>query len=177
MIMFLFFEKGMILMIVLLFLQMLSLLGIYAIESSLLSVKMNRQEWEHHIFLFDAKNQLLAIEKTLDPEKITCLIPITSTDDLLQKNKRWWKLMGCTGDHYFYVVEDEGVDACAMILHSKKKVAHYFRLMGYFFQDDANELFLQSTFVLPIEQSQSCEATMHDVSVGQQFSILLSQEA
>ncbi len=171
-------QQGLALITVLIFLQVLAVLGLYALEMSLLEEKMSRHSWQRQFALVAAEEALHRAEAEVDHGLPACQIPVTPTNELVTWSlAQWQSSISCAGNfstlQYYYVIEFLGKDNCADIKQSgyatKKITADYFRitLLITTLAHDA-EVMLQSTIVKPSDVSQTCHGTEHVVSVGRQ---------
>lgn len=170
-------------MIILLFLQISIILGLYIVQSSLLAQKMSRGQWQRHEALFMAENLLHEIEVNLIDNFRKCFIPIMSGSELLTKNLDWWQSsISCAGVldkkfKYYYVIEALGEDACAdvepfaaiNILNNLNKAVYYFRitLLIMDVKNNTREL-LQNTIIKLDNALHECSGRRHPVTLGMQ---------
>src|SRR5687768_17197867 len=109
-------SRGIILITVLLFLQILSLLGLCALQMALLEIKQNYAIRHHHLELNEAEYALKIVETQLQSGASSCLIPRMSTFEVISSLNSF---ATCTGNfqtfQYYYVIEFLGTDPCAYL--------------------------------------------------------------
>jgi Tfp pilus assembly protein PilX len=166
-------HNGYILIVVLLFLQLVTMLGMYALEAI----------WaEDRLTLFDMQKIRLShqlgylmtnIVQQSKQTQPSCLVQTISSEDLKSEPISWWKNASCAGVfqsiQYYYVVESLGEDSCAHIKQSRSIAADYYRitLLGLDNNNGAKQL-LQSTVVKAALQSHLCDGAVHLVDAGMQ---------
>jgi Tfp pilus assembly protein PilX len=166
-------ENGYILLIVLLFMQIGVLLGIYSLESCVIEFRVS-----HRVLQKQRMNRDLEYVMRGEEEKIrtfvpSCLVPIMSTSEITDQPLSWWRSQSCTGNFhsidYYYVLEPLGQDPCAHIKRTKDAMAGYYRLtMLGISQDSEIRVLLQSTIVRPDITAHQCNERIHLVSSGRQ---------
>lgn len=166
-------QRGIALLIVLLFLQIFALLGLYALENTVLAEKISRLHWHEQVTLATAENILEDIEKRLQADQMSCMIPATGSQDLLNRSfSEWPSLSTCTGNfhnlQYYYAVESLGQDPCATIGYTNK-IADYYRITLITLAKAADtKIMLQGTMVKPVKNEHECRGISHSVSIGLQ---------
>jgi len=168
-------EQGLVLIIVLIFLQILFLLGWSALTMNTLEIKMNRRIWQHFIMQNLAEQALMNAQRQIDEHLQDCMIAVT--DDLAKKPVDWWQAFpSCTDNFqtfaYYYLIEPLGEDPCAYVDDKGQEVSvDYFRLnlLGLS-QTHAISVRLQSTFIKPhVGATLGCHEAMHRVTIGRQM--------
>jgi Tfp pilus assembly protein PilX len=168
-------QFGFSLVIVLIFLLIFSMMGLSALEMSVMETKMSRDSWHHDQLLHEAEQALLEVESKEIKQPYFCSIPVISSQTLLAKPLSWWQsLVSCAGNfpmvQYYYVIESLGEDPCAYLDDPHLSV-DYFRvtLLGLQVNSGA-KIYLQSTLVLPHSgDSAGCNLMSHHVSAGRQM--------
>jgi len=168
-------QKGFVILIVLIFMQILILLGWYALENVLLLVKFSKNMVSHDALYHPAETILSQIELETISELPPCIIPFTESGRLTAKPLNWWQSsQTCSGNfrmfQYYYVVEPLVIDSCAVIEHVKARAA-YFRITLLLQSNTENaRIFLQSTIIRPSMNVllQQCEGSLHMVQAGRQ---------
>lgn len=166
--------QGMALITVLIFLQILTLLGLYAIRMAWLEIKQSHNAWYKHSIRNAADTILNEIENKTINVLPDCTIGPTTTAELLARPLSWWQTQTCTGNfktfRYYYVVEVLGGDACAIIqINPNKITTNYFRITLLCLAD-RSKLILQSTLALPnSDETLICDGIQHQVSRGRQM--------
>lgn len=111
--------KGFVLVIVLFFLQLFALIGLYALKETAGLVKVTNAAWQREVLLQDTLAILKRLESSLQP---VCFIPITIASDIIKKPTLWWQAHACSdkvsGIHYHYVIELLGKDIYRLTLLS-----------------------------------------------------------
>jgi Tfp pilus assembly protein PilX len=174
-------ESGLALMTVLIFLQIIAILGLFAVESAIETQKMARLDWEQTNIFLIVEQELHQIETQLIKSIPPCIIPVTTQSDLLNKPLSWWQSStACQGElqtfSYFYVIEKLGIDPCADLHSSEKSISQpkavaYMRinLLVLDKKKESKEV-LQSTVVtLDNAVSATCQGLRHPVFLGRQM--------
>lgn len=168
-------EKGLVLIIVLIFLQVLFLLGWCALQMNTLEIKMNHDAWVQFSMRSLSEQALSKVEMQIDGNLQNCKIPVTG--DLSTKSISWWQsVSSCAGNFqtfaYYYRVELLGEDPCAYLENEGQQVSvDYFRLtlLGLL-ETNKTTLLLQSTFIKPhVGATLGCHETAHHVTMGRQM--------
>jgi hypothetical protein len=168
---------GFTLISILIFFQLFSLFSLYGLMRASAIRKENNHIWQAYLLKLNAKNILSNLEK-LDLLRLKkCSIPIKPTTLLTKKDLYWWKLNTCKGSKdkliYYYAVESLGHDDCAIINLSQNntQIAHYYRITLFILSDKLMpaKYFMQSTIVLPENNTANCLHKIHRVSQGRQM--------
>lgn len=169
-------QRGMALLIVLLFLQIMTMLGLYSLSSSLLSEKMNSENWqkESTILVMDELLRTIAIQ--LQNEIPPCVMMKSNSLNLLTKSMDWWQSsITCKGcfhqEQYYYVIEQLGEDPCAQFAGKdmRQLAVHYFRIWLLTMVKKTNmKIILQSTVTRLFNRIAPCGRASYVVSIGQQ---------
>lgn len=166
-------QTGLILPIILVFLQILVLLILYTFGASVLATKTSHQLWQKELFLSDLTHILQVIEDDISRQMPVCVIAETPLEILQNEPESWWETQSCVGNfhtiHYYYVVEPLGEDLCAHIENAKGQVADYYRISLYGVDNQSgSKILVQSTQVIPLAELQKCTDHVHIVLRGQQ---------
>ena len=164
-------KAGFALIIVLLFLEIFSILSLYALENIVLEKRLADQFWRKHLMVMDAQTLLETLEKQIS-DNTSCLIPVSGVLELLAQTMPWWREVSCAGNfhllQYYYVIEDLSRNTCSYIEQveegSVKKVrAGYFRLTLYLVNPLSvkERVMLQSVVVVPVKVDEPCNGDMN----------------
>jgi hypothetical protein len=160
-------EKGMVLILVLLFMQIFAWLSLSMLENHIISVKMSRTLWQKHQTFIKAENILKQIENEVLQDTLNCVIPVTHYDILLSKSLDWWNEFGCGGIQekfqYSYVLE-KLASSCTLL---SSEVALHIRITLRI-QNLTNQTkeILQSTLVKIDNATQNCQGMPQDYIAG-----------
>lgn len=165
-------QKGMILIIVLVFMQLVAMFSWYALANILYAHKTSEMIKQHYQIFNTAVNILHQAGQDLVTTIPQCLISPVDQQQLLTKSIDWWQSdKTCAGNFqrfkYYYVVEALGDDPCASI-ENIGSTANYFRLTLFVSSPSHIKLFLQSTVIRPSDLRQQCQGQSHLVRVGPQ---------
>lgn len=169
-------QCGIALIIVLLFLQIMTMLGLYSLSSSLLSEKMNAESWQKESTIIIMDELLHAIAIKLQNEIPHCVIMKNDSLNLLVESMDWWQSSITCGGHfqqaqYYYVIEPLGEDPCAQIEGNdmRQLAVHYFRITLLTMVKKTNiKIILQSTVTRLFNRIAQCGRASHAVDLGQQ---------
>lgn len=157
-------QKGIILIIVLIMMQVFVVIGLCEIQMALLEYKRSASFWERHQLEYLIEKMLVKIENNLN----VCIIPISFFSEIKEKLQSSECKGIAQGMEYRYVIESMGDDPCALIpVSTKKLIARYFRIsllgrLGH------GQMLVQSTFVIPVESEKSCNNHCHFILPGRQ---------
>lgn len=160
--------SGFALVTVLLFMQILALLGLYSLEHVLLAEKMTQAYYQkNHTFNLAESALNLAEFRAPCGE-----IPLIDSHELAARPLSFWQTVSCGGIfpglQYYYVTEFLGADSCADIEY-QNATALYFRvtLMAVLIKQNARVI-LQSIIVKPDDAKKDCRGIHHTVKAGRQ---------
>ncbi len=166
-------QKGFILILTVLFLQICAVLSLYLLEASWLDSKLSVLLKNKQTSALALETQLRRIEKEIENDLPSCLIIPTVFDDLKQQPFAWWQKNACAAHsevmNYYYVVEPLGSDECARIHGNKDLIADYYRLTILSLSvNEESKAWIQTTIVRGISSATVCEKATHDVNCGRQ---------
>lgn len=169
-------QRGIVLIIILLFLQIFAILGLYSLSISLLSKKINSESWQREstVLMMDELLHIIALK--LQSNIPHCVLAKNDSLNLLAKSMDWWQSpIACVGHlqklQYYYVIEQLGEDSCAQLegIDMSKYATHYFRITLLAVVKKASmQIILQSTVIRPFNRIARCEGTGYAVRIGQQ---------
>jgi hypothetical protein len=156
-------DKGIALVTVLLFLQILTLLGLYLLESTSWSDKLTREYWYKHI-IFQVAEQKLSELNFLEVCRINPIPP----EVLITSPLEWWEEHACqeqfTQGKYYYIYEN-----LSTVLCQEGGNANYFRttLLIYTKNQEVREI-LQNTIVKIDNANRVCHIDHQTIVEGRQ---------
>ncbi|HSW68886.1 MAG TPA: hypothetical protein VLI69_01840 [Gammaproteobacteria bacterium] len=166
-------QRGFVILVVLIFMQILILLNWYAMENIFLMKKFVKNSIQHDELYDQGKYILSELESDIVLNLPGCMVPFTESGELTERSLEEWEFSNaCSGNYqgskYFYVVESMGVDYCALV--ENVKAAEYFRITLFLLSRQDNKVFLQSTIIRPNENvmTQPCKGVSHFVEAGRQ---------
>jgi hypothetical protein len=163
--------SGFILLIVLIFLQILSILALYSGQAAMWQSKTTNQISAKKKLAISAHIQLRLTEKQLINNIPLCRIPMDYPTVTMNQPVSWWSRVACSGDshhfRYYYVVEYMGEDACADV---ESLSASYYRISLLMVNSNnlLQKIKLQSTVIKPVTAVDSCNDKHHEVKLGRQ---------
>lgn len=161
-------QRGYVLLLVLVFMQIYVLLGMYGLESAILEFNANSRLWSRNQDTQFAKQ--IVNELANKEFKDNCIISAGSR--VQKKPLEWWQLWGCSGNlsgfQYYYIIEVLGNDACALIDINQAISADYYRITLVSFSSYYSTLILQSIEVKPSNTQNLCMGKTHIVAEGRQ---------
>lgn len=170
-------QSGFALIIVLIFLQIIALLGIYSVESVIQAEKMSRLNAKQVLTFIQAEQILSLIEKNFLKTIPSCIIPQTPPSVLMSEPFNWWQSQErCAGIfqlfQYYYVIEKLDVDACIKMTFldpDRHDIGKYYRitLLTIDKKNEAREM-LQSTIITLDNTLQRCDSD-EDIFIGRQM--------
>lgn len=171
-------SSGFVLMAALIFLQMLSLLGLLGLMMARLQLKSTYHRWTnvHHQRL--SIKILDQIQDQVEESLSHCGVAVMPSETLAAMKKHWWMQQGCSGEKegvsYYYVIESLGEDPCSVLLdknrHAPVPVIFYrLSLFVNFTKERDAKIILQSTIARPAVSSSSCDEVAHTVKQGLQM--------
>lgn len=157
-------HQGYVLFIVLVFMQLFALLGMYGYTATIQEMRLGNEQWRHQGTLLSVQ----AIMHQLEAQAVDCIIPVTP--DIATKSQRWWQNHACSENaanfRYYYVWEKLGLDPCALIDNNQRLTADYYRLTLYV---PAHFILMQSTVVKASNEMGVCLYEQHPVKFGRQM--------
>jgi Tfp pilus assembly protein PilX len=171
-------RNGMVLIAVLIFLEIFSILGLYALQANLWENKLTQRFWVKSVMESVAKVELATAESRLDQSLSNCKIQPTSASILASHEIAWWRSVSCAGIfrmfQYYYVIEFLGNDPCAYLQdvdESSASIAGYYRITVLITSshDPGQKVMLQSSMVKPATQDMLCNRRRHGVTQGRQM--------
>lgn len=169
-------QKGFVLLIVLVFLQLCSSLSLFGLSSVSIALRSmaNLSAREKNERLVD--QILMEVEKGFEDELPNCMIPVSLPSEISQKPFSWWQLNACSGNLneilYYYVVENLGNDACALMekYDINQVVTVGFYRITLFSMMKPQTVIIQSTWALNAQDENfSCKTEPHSVQLGRQM--------
>ncbi len=170
-------HQGVTLIIVLIFLQMLAALSLYALENVTISTRLVNAYWQYSVQQERDMRLLRQLERSDITQTTHCLLPVIPVAVLLSRSHDWWEAHACSsnlmGIRYYYAVEFLGNDPCASITSQSLAIgpmtAAYYRLTLVIWPtSSAPRRLQQSTLVKAVRDSSVCEGRMHTVRLGRQ---------
>lgn len=162
--------KGIVLIIVLVYMQCLALMSIYTLTHYQLQLRLSSQA-QLRTRMLQATEALLKPSATLFLED--CPIAKTAWQSLWRQSVAWWQAQACAGNfqdfRYYYVVETLANDPCASV--TETLTARYYRLsLRVIAQQDANmKVIVQTTWVAGEKATAVCQGIRHSVPSGRQM--------
>ncbi len=167
-------QAGIVLILVLVFMQLIAMLSWCALANVLVTLKSTETIFERQRFFNIALIILHQAESQLITEIPTCLINPSEENQLVAKPLDGWQsAKTCAGNFqklkYYYVVEPLGDDPCASIENTQAAAA-YFRMTFLFRSNSGNaKFFLQSVVIRPSDLRKLCQGPQHLVKMGRQI--------
>jgi hypothetical protein len=170
-------QSGAGLLTVLVFLEIFTLLSLYSLRASLWNSQTTQEYWQNNQLYAASEKFLADTEHEFSQSDFSCHISPVPAAVLPLQPLSWWQSQACAGKinffQYYFVIEDLGVDACALLLPDQN--AHYYRitLLTTMTVRPGEKILLQSTIITPRRRLRVCAETPHDVRAGRQSSRLL----
>ena len=171
-------RQGMALIAVLIFLEIFSLTGLFALQRNIWESKLTTRFQFQSTLAAAANAKLKQIERQLNNFLPACSIPETPAPLLASKSPVWWRSVSCAGIfrmfQYYYVVEFLGTDPCAYIAgidNDSDRSAGYYRvtLLMMPVKDPGQTVLRQSSIVKPVIPAAICTGSRHAVLPGRQM--------
>ena len=169
--------RGYILVVVLLFLQIFSLIGIYMDRHASQIIRKQADNWEEYLKQSVAEKISRGIEKNIYYGMDSCVLPVMSPAEWRKKSISWWEHHTCSDSdikiRYHYAIEYLGWDACAVINTNSDLLTKtgYYRVTLMLMElnkVNANYL-LQTTVAVPANETTICKDKIHIVQEGRQM--------
>lgn len=162
--------RGVALLTVLLFMQIMALLLLFAVECSQYLKKISHAEQVYYSNRSDALQILKEIENNISINSINenhCKIVTVSNVAFLPRSF-WESEHTCSGSfknlEYHYVIEEIGQDPCAVIQ------AKYLRISLLVISPyRAVRSLLQSVLIVPSVSDERCQGALHSLTMGSQL--------
>lgn len=166
-------SDGFILLLVLLFMQIFSMLGLMELGNLAVSIKsqsmfLKRNALEQKAILFYKSVQ------HYDWSIASCFVQPFSIETLRQASFNWWQENGCSYDpNSFFIIEKSQADPCSYLSKSTNNHAftvQYYRVTLALFSENHFAILQQSTYAEPAPTVSICQDdTKHIVSLGRQM--------
>jgi Tfp pilus assembly protein PilX len=166
-------NKGLILISVLIFINLIILLVTIGFTISELQLRMSNNQLQHTQVTQAAQFGLQAARKLLQQHPLSCQIPLQSTYDLSTKSAAWWhSAQICHGkfgkQNYYYVVEPLQINNC--LYFDGSSAVKYWRITVRAEQAAGNKAvaILQETVALPTKETGTCPTTRYKLTSYEQ---------
>lgn len=164
-------QKGVVLLIVLLFISLFSLMSLHTLSMAALSHKNNRYDWDRIFMLMSA--EILMSKISISSSSIC---KWASNESVVNKPFSWWKKSGCAdkvaGLECYHVVQALGQDPCAYTkrIDNHLVIADYYKitLLCWTGEIEDSKLLLQSTVIKDGSTSSTCSGISRQVRLGKQ---------
>ncbi len=165
---------GFVLLIMLVYLQILSLLAVRGMTAVIYHKKLLRHESES----FLQRHEMMSILAKIDIVKApVCMIRKAVPLDQLRHDINWWKRHGCQiingKNQYYFVREKLSVDRCAQVtnVYNQQVIPVYYRntLLYDSGVNVINTLLFQDTIVFPGDSAPSCTGILKTINRGRQM--------
>lgn len=166
-------QQGFVLLLVLIIISVMSLIGIYTLRLGQSEQRIARQSLMAYQRELYHLSMLSRIEYRVMESLPPCVVDTQSTRQIAYQPASWWELNGCFEQalslRYMYVVEDAGLDNCAVISNSDE-IAHYYRISILAKQSNSSNgsIILQSTIIKGDKRLTVCQFAEHLVNTGRQ---------
>lgn len=151
-------QLGYILIAVLLFLQIISAIGIFLLSSAGRELKIIQVQRQYNQNQVISDNILKMIESQVLLGMTACQIQKIDSVRLANLSNNWWKNHACNGEwqgrRYYYVVEVLGQYPCIHI-HTGPMIAEYLRISLRLVSEQIK--MIQSTLVKPVTSQEICQ--------------------
>lgn len=171
--------NGFVMLIVLVFIQLFALMGLYSLTQIMQHMKLNAEIWQKEEYLRQANYILHQIENQLLFTLPLCRISIIPATDMVRKPILWWETHGCSGNfmgiQYYYVLEFLGNESCVSVKKQENNnhglTVDYYRLTlsCLLNVEKSKKIVLQSTIAKISDKLLSCQQRLHEVVLGQQM--------
>jgi Tfp pilus assembly protein PilX len=174
--------KGFTLFVVMIYLQLFSLLGLFGLMTGTIAIKSVQQSRMKSELLIKADSILAEIEAQSIAEITHCNIEQRIPSSLADESGEWWRQHACEGRfaalQYDYVIEPLAVDICgradkSVEIHSLAAV--YYRITLRLRPSNETQVIrmLQSTIVQLEDKHMPCQGEYHRVRLGRQMQRVL----
>lgn len=168
-------QHGYVLFVVLIFLQIFILSGLYYLGSALNMLRSARYYLQQELMFAVANQRLRELENLLPTN---CLFSLTAATKLGSASQAWWEKEGCVGDsagfRYYYVIESLGLNGCALIKNINNNqllAAKYSRVTLAMFAPAPSyaKIVIQSTVVSGSNHPANCDESVYQMNAGRQM--------
>jgi hypothetical protein len=164
-------SQGFVLFAVLLLVQLLTLISLYALTAARLEWRGDSIARQHNAML-ELSQSLL---KRIDPLVVsqTCLIEYTFPQKLSTVPLSWWQQNACSGIYkkkpYYYVIERLAVDDCALVDGEIRQIIDYRITLYWPSQRQWLPAIIQQETTKVSLNETACRDQVHPVQVGVQM--------
>lgn len=168
-------EQGFVLIIMILFLQIMALMGLYVLNSSILETKISNQLARRNSLIIQSEKNFLTVEADVMKKQPACVVPVVTSQQMKIQLVDGVSSCHLSDNNYdfYYMIEALGMDTCAYI-DNVDQHADYYRisLLGVDKQSEG-AIFLQSTLIKPGSSikgmNSDCQEGMRRVRIGRQM--------
>ena len=165
--------NGIVLIATLIFMQLILILGLYVLQLSAASVKLNTAYWLHSALFTKATERLKVIENSNLFEE-TCQIETMTNSELISKDLNWWRINACIlevqAGVYYHVIETLNSNYCINLADSDVFLPIiYLRITLIAYRK--NKLYkemLQSIVVRLDNTKRDCVIAQNQIQLGRQ---------
>jgi Tfp pilus assembly protein PilX len=167
-------SNGYVLIIVLIFLQVLSLLSWYSLSANKLMMTVNRDKEIYDHQTESARAALFQIENDIQGNE-PCLISPISVFQLSKRKNNWWHIHACEikEGHHQYVIEWLGLNPCAKIKWNNHLAWHaqFYRITLRSKSDTIHTdlHLLQSVVAIKTNDTMNCPLSTYWIKEGVQM--------
>lgn len=170
-------QRGYVLLTILVFLQVISMAGLFSLTRARYILKTAYQHWLMQQDRQSSELALIDIESVVLQRQLLCQLPVTTMQAIKDKTLAWWRQTGCeiikNENEYRYVIEDLGLDVCARLKSAGDQplVADYIRITLFVLPQDIKgaKILFQSVIVKAVASAKHCSETLHYVNQGRQM--------
>lgn len=168
-------SRGYVLLTTLVFLQLFTLLGLYALSAVAMRYRFIGEQFQHQLQLAAAERELTKLEKNVP---LKCFIPVVPASILAAKSQSWWRSAGCASSDaafsYNYVIEKLMPNERAVVVNSDNNQCdkpYYYRITLAVIPHapSCEKVVVQSTVVTKSEDIVPCDAANETVYTGRQM--------
>jgi len=168
---------GYVLISVLVFIQVFSIISMFALVYVFDSIKRNNHQWIGYVYRLKGHEILRQLETKIESDQAICLLPTIPAPLLAHKPISWWKLHTCSDNvsqiRYYYAIEFLGNDPCGEMgknVMNQPLMARFYRITLYLPPDTLQgaKYIIQSSVALPAVQTSVCKGKLHTINPGRQ---------
>ncbi len=164
--------QGVVFFSVLIFFQLITILGLYLLQASFLSKKMSMGYWERYHLFHSANARLRMIESANRVDDEFCYIGVMTRVDLLSKPLTWWYAYACTVKideiSYYHVIEPLNSNACIKLDNVAVPIKYFRITLLVYSKNKVFREILQSVVVKLDNTKRDCSDDYSDISLGRQ---------
>jgi hypothetical protein len=164
-------QQGFILILVLIFIQLFSLLNLYALKSIKQRMHLTKKNWQQELLTETIETTLFSLEKNIYLAEASCHFSFISPLTLSKLPLNWWQNHACFNQtqafSYAYMIEPLSQDPCLTINNQPGESA-LFKRLSLCIWVKTHKACIQAIYALTTINQEECKESKHRIKAGRQ---------